>query len=88
MSAASHLGSQARHAAEAIISAILRTGVAPLLLKRALLIWIGKTNGGHRGLSLLEELVKAPDAIMTKRLLQWIQKQSRDSILSASNVGF
>ena len=63
-----HLGTEAVAAAESLIEAMLRTGLAPRILKGAMLVWASKSNGGLRGLSLLEELIKAPDAIMTRRL--------------------
>ncbi len=82
------LGAEAQEAVIAIVEAIIRTGVAPAWLKRALVTWLEKPNGGHRGVSLLEELLKAPDAIMTQRVEEVLRQQPLGSVLSASNVGY
>ena len=82
------LGREVQNAVVALVEAIIRLGLAPGWLKMALVVWADKPSGGVRGLSLLEELLKAPDSIMTRRVAEVLHRTPLDSVLSASNVGY
>ncbi len=81
-------GPAAQAATVALINAMLRSGLIPAWLKRALLLWMSKPNGGLRGISLLEELLKAVEAVVTRRLEESIHAHPPGRVLSESNVGF
>ena len=70
------------------MEAMLRSGLVSHWLKKALLTWILKPNGGLRGLSLLEELLKAVEATLTRRLEATIRSHPQGRVLASSNVGF
>ena len=88
LSVAGLLGGAVQDAVVAVVEALLRLGLAPCWLKCAILTWTEKANGGVRGLSLLEELLKAPDAIMTQRVESAIRCQPLGAVLTCSNVGY
>ena len=82
------MGAHAQDAAFALVEAMLRSGLVSHWLKKALLTWILKPNGGLRGLSLLEELLKAVEATLTRRLEATIRSHPQGRVLASSNVGF
>ena len=83
-----HLGPEAQEATVSLIEAMLRSGLVPLWHKRALLLWTPKLSGGLRGLSLLEELLKSVEVIVTRRLEKSIRAHPLGRVLSESNVGY
>ena len=86
--AAEHLGPAAQEATCALVEASVRTALAPACLKRATVVWADKPNGGTRGLSLMEELMKAAETVVCQRTERAMQRAPSGTVLSASNVGF
>ena len=83
-----HCGQDAKAAMVAIVNAMLRTQLVPQVLKEAQLIWTSKHNGGVRGISLLEEIMKALEAIVANRIEAAMASLPLGAVLSSSNVGF